>query len=425
MRRGTIKLSLQLFVFGISCVAYLFGCKQKHPEPSAKPIAEYVYRYDERGDGLVNFTADSSQGATEYRWRFGENTDIVTTTKPGIQYTFPANGKYKVTLTCTSNSGELTTSQTINIVNKLARKFVDLPTDQRDTLRILCVLTHESFVHEFENLASKSFDAYENQVFVNFLDRTIPDHPAELSGLVIQKIFYKLTAAEMNRFNQTDDPIAFLNSLFTQPADVLFQQILDQKRSKAAAKIAFYLKDPAPGGISKYGIGGYSVYEGSYFVLLSHGSYVHELAHSFGLAHDTERDCSYVPVMSGSETQTTGNCISLWNSLPEFQVKGTVTSMALLRAANYYDFAVPTKYQAEFPSSTFLRNIDITHISTTPYYRSGVDMLTTITDALLVQYNIRQNPSLAINLDTNPQIPEATPNSSVSLKKTKIVSCGI
>lgn len=423
MRKGSIKL--KLFLYGISCIVCLLGCKRKHPEPVPEPVAGYVYQFDDQGDGLVNFTADSIHGATEYRWRFGENSGTVSTTKASIQYTFPANGKYKVSLTCMTKSGELTTSQMIEVGNKFARKFEDLPTQARDTIRILCVLTHESFVNEFENTQTNQIDTYESQVFVNFLDRTIPDHPTEFSRLVIQKIFFKLPAADMNRFNQGGDPIDFLNSLFNRPSDLLFQQILAQKRATAASKIAFYLKDPAPGGISKYGIGGYSVYEGSYFVLLSHGSYVHELAHSFGLAHDTVRDCGYVPIMNGAETQTTGNCISLWNSRSEFQVKGTVTSMALLRAPNYYEYAVPTKYQSEFSSDTFLKNFEITHIATTPYYKSGVDMVGTITDALLVQHNIRQNPSLATTLDTNPKMPNDPKARSILAAHTKIIRCGL
>lgn len=425
MRLTPIQISLASLSVLFLCHLSLFSCTEKSPEPSLESSAVFTYYFEEQGDGLVNFIADSTQGAPEYRWRFGDDTKSVITTTPSIRYTFPGNGKFKVTLSYTTKSGELSTTKTVHVTNRLARKFEDLPLNQRDTLRILCVLTHDSFSKEFESPYSSPFNSYENQVFINFLDRTIPGHPKELSQFVIQKIFYKLTPEEMERFNRSADPIAFLNDLFTQPDDPLFQKILDRKIVKAASKIAFYLKDPAPGGFSKYGIGGYSVYEGSYFVLLSPGSYVHELAHSFGLAHDTIRGCNYVPIMTGAGTQTKESCNSLWNEFPEFQVAGTVTTLALLRAPNNYDYAVPAKYRAQFPTGTFLRNMEIQHLSTTPYYRSGIDIAATIADALIAQYNIRQKPSIVNRLDTNPEKPASSSAGRLSLVPAQIVHCPV
>ncbi len=406
-------------------VILLHACRKKDVDAiPTQPATLFTYRLVDEGDGMVRFAADSTLAGTAFIWDFGDGSAPVTTQTATVFHAYRANATYQVTLVARRQGGQQTATKPVNVATRLARTFMDLPADERDTIRILCVLTDNSFKAKFTDPSAYAYEEYRNRVFTDFMKRTLPDRPAELDRLVFKHIAYSLSADEMARFNQGGDPVGFLNQLLSTLNDPLYQKILGQKRKEAVSRVAFMLKDPAPNGVAKYNYGGYAFYEGGYFVLLSTNtfSFSHELGHSFGFAHDTLRGCQYYPLMAGAETTSRGSCGSLWNDYPEFQVSGFVNKLVVLEAqpARGYRYAVPAYWRDKFPNDRIVDTIAMNYITTTPYYRSGIDLTQTITDVLISQYNTRLAPSSVPDIYTNAPRPGGR---LASANKTPAVYC--
>lgn len=403
---NSLRWAVLLFTF---CLFQACGKKPIEAIPT-QPDGLFTYQLVSEGDGLVRFAADTTQALTEFTWDFGDGSGPVTTPTGRTTHLFTKNTGYPVKLTAkTQDQQQLTDLQTVLINTRLARTFADLPGNKRDTIRILSILTHDSFKARFTDPKDYQYNEYRNQLFIDFMKRTLPNHPKELDGLVFKQIAHALAPEEMARFNQEGDPVAFLNHLLSTPSDPLYQKLITLKGKEAVSRVAFFLKDPTPNGISKYGIGGYAYYEGGYFVLFSTltETFAHEAGHSFGLAHDTLRDCAYYPLMVGNETKTRGNCASVWNVLPEFQVSGYENHLVVLEQQPYhgYQYAVPDYWRRRYPADPVVRSFTLTYIATTPYYRPGIDLSKTLTDALLAQYNLQLAPSAATSLDNYLALP--------------------
>ena len=248
------------------------------------------------------------------------------------------------------------------------------------------------------------------------MKRSQPDHHPELDRLVFKHIIYKLSDEEMNRFNQGGDPVSFMDGLFANANDPLAQKLLALKQKEAVTRLVFFLKDPGPSGYPKYSYAGFATYEGGYFVSLSRQATTaaHELGHSFGLTHDTLRDCQCFPLMIGSGLRTQGTCGSDWNDYPEFQVKDYVNQLVLLEArpARGYRYVVPDYWRAQFPQDVVVNNFTYTYPATTPYYRPGVSVSQTLVDALITQYNYELSPRLVSSLNGNPRAPSGRMSST-------------
>lgn len=302
------------------------------------------------------------------------------------------------------------------VATRLARTFADLPPTKRDTIRLLYVLTDPSFISAFATTNGNHYDPYQNRIFVDFLKRTQPDHPQELDKLVFQHIIYPLSADEMARFRDSGDPEGLRNKLFADLSDPLTKKLVALKQAKAAARIIFFMKDPTLStGYPKYPYAGYATYEGTYFVCLSANADVaaHELGHSFGLAHDTLRDCQAFPLMVGSPTlvgpypTVQGTCGSDWNQYREFQVKGYTNQLVRLEAQpnRGYQYVVPEYWREEFPQDRLVNRFSYVSPATTPFYRPEISMVQTLSDALVMQYNYQLAPRLITGLDYNPVLP--------------------
>lgn len=385
------------------------ACQNKEPNAAPPTSALFTFQLVAQGDGLVAFSADSSQTPAEFIWDFGDSTAHVTTTSAKTTHQFTKNSTYQVKLTIKYSTPQRTSSQPVTINTRLARAFADLPLHKRDTIRLLYILTDQSYASLFDSPTSYHYDNYQNQLFINFMKRSDPNRHLELDRLVFKHIIYKLSSEEMNRFNQEGDPVNFMYGLFTNPNDPLTQKLLALKQKEAVSRLVFFLKDPRPNGYPKYGFGGFATYEGGYFVLLSQQATTaaHELGHSFGLAHDTLRDCECFPLMIGSGLRTQGTCGSIWNEYPEFQVKGYVNQLVLLEArpARGYQYAVPDYWRSQFPQDVVVNNFTYVYPANTPYYRSGISVSQTLTDALITQYNYELAPRLVNSLEGNPKAP--------------------
>ncbi len=407
-------LSLGYLLFIVS------GCSPQKLSPDDDLSLSFTYAIVPESDGLVTFESDPT--SYQLTWNFGDQSAPVHSSEATVSHLYQQNGTYLVTMSYQINGKQFSKEATVIVDNRLARTFEDLPAGERDTLRVLCVVTHESYKELFKEPKTYQITPYENQVFIQFLQRTQPDRPKELDRLVFQKIAYVLSPEEMTRFNQSNDPDAFLNLLLSRPEDPLHQKILQKKKYEAVSRVVFYMKDPIINGYAKYGIGGYSVYEGGYFVLFSAGSYVHELGHSLGFDHDNLRDCQYFPIMVGTGTKTSGACNSLWMEKPEFQVAGVTTNLIRLRSPNYYEHAVPAEYRNLFPDHTELGNLQMTYLSTTPYYREGISLKQTLSDAFIDQFNIRKKPGAVTHLYLNPDFTKAE-SSRTGPDASRMVRC--
>ena len=391
----------------LSIVLLLFhSCHTKELDPTLKPNELFSYRIVQEGDGLVSFIADSTKLISEFVWDFGDGTAQVITAISTTTHTFIKNTAYQIKLTAKNKTNQVSDVKTIIIDTRLARVFADLPANERDTINILYVLADKSVENKFQSLNGYNYSDYENSLFINFLNRTIPSHPVEWAGLVFKHVIYTLSEDEMVRFNSGGDPVAFLNQLANSPKDPLFQKILNRKTQEAASRVAFFLKDPGPYSRPKYPYAGFAPYEGAYFVSLvtSQGTISHELAHTFGFAHDTMRDCTYFPLMVGGETATRGGCGSIWNLMPELQVSGFANQLVLLEAQpEKYHYAIPEYWRHKFPNDPVVGSLTLNYITTTPYYKTDIDLSKTLTDALIAQHNIKRTPGSVTSITENPR----------------------
>ncbi|WP_083928169.1 PKD domain-containing protein [Spirosoma panaciterrae] len=405
--RARIGKWLPVYLAGMSFL--LVFCSRELP-PDGPETALFTYQVVSQQDGLVIFKADSSQQGVTYRWNFGDSTAAITTQSPRISHQFTRNATYQVQLTIDRSTRQRSGIQSVTVATRLARTFADLPSTKRDTIRLLYVLTDPSFVGAFPTTNGNHYDPYQNRVFVDFINRAHPEHPQELGKLVFQHIIYTLSADEMARFKDSGDPEGLMNQLFANPTDPLTQKLVAVKQAKAATRIVFFMKDPIlPTGYPKYPYGGYAIYEGSYLVCLKPNAELaaHELGHSFGLAHDTLRDCQVFPLMVGGPINVQGTCGSNWNLYPEFQVKGYINQLVRLEAqtnqANQY--VVPEYWRDQFPQDLLVKQFSYVSPSTTPYYRPGISMVQTLCDALVMQYNFELAPWLVTGLAYNPMLP--------------------
>ncbi|GAB3807595.1 hypothetical protein GCM10028819_44760 [Spirosoma humi] len=388
----------------------LLFCSRELP-PETPDTALFTFQVIPQQDGLVVFRADSSQQGATYHWNFGDSTAQTSTQSPQISHQFTRNATYQVKLTIDRNPRQVSSIQSVLVGTRLARTFADLPSTKRDTIRLLYVLTDPSFVSAFPTTNGNHYDPYQNRVFVDFLNRTQPEHPQELNKLVFQHIIYPLSADEMARFKDSGDPEGLMNKLFADLTDPLTKKLIALKQAKAATRIVFFMKDPSlPTGYPKYPYAGYATYEGPYLVCLNANAELaaHELGHSFGLAHDTLRDCQTFPLMVGSgPLKVLGTCGSYWNQYREFQVKGYVNQLVRLETQpnRGYQYVVPEYWRDQFPQDLLVSQFSHVSPATTPYYRPGISMMQTLSDALVMQYNYELAPRLITGLDYNQSRP--------------------
>ncbi len=397
------------------------SCRKQEADPIFGENDSFTYQLIQEGDGLVSFVADSTQLINEFIWDFGDNTTPVSASTRKTAHVFTKNATYQVKLTVKNRNSQKAYTKAIMVDTRLARRFDDLPQNERDTINILYVLTHESFKGQFRNPNDYEYADYQGKLFTNFLKRTVPDYPVELDRLIFKHIVYTLSTDEMNRFNAGKDPVGFLSQLLSDTQDPLFQKILDRKKKDAVSRIAFFLKDPGFNGSGKYPFDGFATYEGAYFVSLStsQNTIAHEIAHTFGFAHDTLRDCAYFPLMVGFGTNSRGGCASVWNEFSELQVKGFANKLVFLeRQAQKYQYAVPEYWRDKFPTDPIISNLTLNYISTTPYYREGFDLSKTLADALIAQHNIKRAPGSATSLAENPKKLSPGRLSTVASKQT-------
>ena len=403
------------FVYWIAMGLLLVSCSRELPSDHVQPSL-FAFQISLEQDGLVVFKADSSQSGAIYRWRFGDSTTQISTQSPQISHRFTRNATYQVQLTLDRSSRQVSETQPVRVTTRLARTFADLPADKRDTIRLLYVLTDPAFLSAFTTINGNHYDLHQNRVFVDFLKRAQPNHPLELDKLVFQHIIYPLSSEEMARFQNSGDPEGLRNKLFSDPTDPLAQKLLAIKQAKAATRLVFFMKDPTGStGYPKYPYSGYATYEGTYFVCLNANAELatHELGHSFGLAHDTLRDCQAYPLMVGSPTlvgpytRVQGPCGSDWNQYREFQVKGYVNQLVRLEAqpSRGYQYVVPEYWREQFPQDRLVSQFSYVSPATTPYYRPGINLLQTLSDALVMQYNYELAPRLVTRLDYTPALP--------------------
>ena len=394
----------------VAMSSLLIFCSRELP-PDSPETALFTVHIVPQQDGLVVFKADSSQQGATYRWNFGDSTAQVSTQSPRITHQFTRNATYQVKLTIDRNTRQIFGIQSVIVGTRLARTFADLPSNKRDTIRLLYILTDPSFVSAFPTINGNHYDPYQNRVFVDFLNPAQPEHPQELNKLVFQHIIYPLSADEMARFKDSGDPEGLMNKLFADSTDPLTQKLVALKQAKAATRIVFFMKDPTlPTGYPKYPYAGYSTYEGPFLVCLNANAELaaHELGHSFGLAHDTLRDCQTFPLMVGGDPlKVLGTCGSYWNQYREFQVKGYVNQLVRLEAqpARGYQYVVPEYWRDQFPQDILLSQFSYVSPATTPYYRPGVSMMQTLSDALVMQYNYELAPRLITRLNYNQILP--------------------
>ena len=157
--------------------------------------------------------------------------------------------------------------------------------------------------------------------------------------------------------------------------------------------------DPNVNGIvtkRKYNYAGYAPYEGSYVAAFNNtGVVTHEMGHSFGFAHDNQRDSRYWPLMMGTETQVVNNGNLLWVTERELQIQGFSHQLVRLKSLSPFggDFVVPQYWQSLlYPNNPVIEKFELKNIATTPYYKSGIDLITTLKQALIEQYNIKLAP---------------------------------
>ena len=407
MTSNESKMKALNLLFLLVIILLYQSCSKKDLDPILRANGLFSYRVVREGDGLVTFIADSTQFIKEFVWDFGDGTAQMTTSINKTTHIFTKNDTYQVKVTAKNSSNQISHSETVTVDTRLARMFDDLPASKRDTIRILYILSDESFKKSFQNLNDYEYSDYQNKLFINFLKRTETNRPVELDRLVFKHIVYTLSTDEMSRFNAGGDPVAFLGQLLNYPQDPLYKKILDEKKKEAVSRIAFFLKDPGRFGYPKYPFGGYAQYEGGHFVslVISEHTISHELGHSFGFAHDTLRDCNYFPLMVGGETVSRGGCGSTWNTFPEFQVSGFANNLVLLEAqpGRAYRYAVPEYWRNKFPNDPVVGSLTLNYITTTPYYRSDTDLSKTLKDALIAQYNIKLAPGSATSIAENPK----------------------
>lgn len=413
--RNTAPVSKWLPIYLVA-MSFVVLCCSKELPPDKLETALFTFQVSSQQDGRVVFRADSSQPGATYRWSFGDSTAQVTTQSPRIIHQFTRNATYPVNLTIDRSPQPVSGTQSVVVATRLARTFADLPATKRDTIRLLYILTDPLFLSAFPTTNGTHYDPHQNRVFVDFLKRTQPDHPQELDKLVFQHIIYPLSSDEMARFQTSGDPEALRNKLFWDPTDPLAQKLIALKQAKAATRLVFFMKDPTPSTAPpKYPYSGWAAYEGTYFVCLNANADLatHELGHSFGLAHDTLRDCQAFPLMVGSPTlvgaytKVQGPCGSDWNQYREFQVKGYTNQLVRLEAqpSRGYQYVVPDYWRDQFPQDLLVNRFSYVSPATTPYYRAGISLRQTLSDALIMQYNYELAPRLITGLDYNPILP--------------------
>ncbi|MBD2704874.1 PKD domain-containing protein [Spirosoma sp. BT702] len=418
-----------IYVFILVTLAS-FSCKKTEDDmgPVVKPSGLFTYRAVPDGDGTVAFAADSSQQFREFSWDFGDGTTATLST-PKTVHIFKKNTTYQVRLVAKNNVGQVAETKSIAVTNRFARVFEDLPASERDTIRVLYVLTSArpelGYRTIYDNPDKPLYDLHLNRVFTQFLQRSLSGYPTELDRLVFKGIPYVLSPEDTLAFYNNNDPDAFFRSLMNKPQHPLYQKILAKKRQAAAARVVFMMVNPLVvvkvndrlySTAFKYNYAGYANYEAGYIAAFDNlGVVTHEMGHSFGLMHETQRDSRYRPLMSAPETQVIGGEPGVYNIYREFQYKGTEYQLGYLRQPNDIYAWVPQYWQSiVYPNSQVIATMTVRDIATTPYYKPGITLATTLTQALVDQYLIKVVPGLTTSLLEN-----AKPNGRQGIDTTQ------
>lgn len=409
-----------LIAFVLFSIILIACSKQTDIDPAlqVKSSGLFTYTIIPEGDGKVTFKADSTQIIKEYLWDFGDGTTPTTTTIGTVSHTFTKNISFQVKLTAKNNNNQVIDTKGVAVNSRLARTFDDLPVNESSTIRILHVLTtNESLYHKdvTAQLKNAAFKDYTDKVFKDFISRTGLPAPKEFENLSFEHILYMLTPEDTLKFYTGRDPDAYLKQLLVSPKETTYQNILKIKQKVAASRICFLMENPVtsvsitPSSISrtyKYNYAGYSPYEGGYIATFNIAVITHEMGHSFGFSHDIQRDSRYWPLMMAPETKVIGTDPLLWSDLRELQVNGL--SYNLLRLKNIPpfggEFVIPDYWKFLYPNNPILEKFTLKAIATTPYYTSGIDLVSTLKKALIEQYNIKIAPNLYNSITDKPKI---------------------
>jgi PKD repeat protein len=399
----------------------LIACsKQTDIDPALqiKSSGLFTYTIIPEGDGTVTFKADSTQIIKEYLWDFGDRTTPTTTTIGTVSHIFTKNMSFQVKLTAKNSNNQVVDTKGVVVNSRLARTFDDLPANERSTIRILHVLTtNESLYHKdvTTQLKNAAFKDYTDKVFKDFINRTGLSAPKEFENLSFEHILYMLPPEDTLKFYTGRDPDAYFKQLLVSPKETTYQNILKMKQKVAASRICFLMENPVtsvittPSSISrtyKYNYAGYAPYEGGYIVAFNIGVITHEMGHSFGFAHDTQRDSRYWPLMMAPETKVIGAESLLWSDLRELQVNELNHNLLKLKNSPPFggEFVIPEYWKFLFPNNPILENLTLKGIATTPYYTSGIDLVSTLKKTLIEQYNIKIAPNLYNSITDKPKI---------------------
>ncbi|MBD2704831.1 PKD domain-containing protein [Spirosoma sp. BT702] len=422
------------FFFLTVIILTLQSCKKTEADVDLVPkgSALFSYQVTPEGDGKVVFMADSSQKVREFIWDFGDGTTASVVTAK-TTHIFKKNKLFQVRLVAKNNASQLTDTKTIDVTTRFARTFEDLPASQRDTIRVLYVITsfdkRSGYRDIAENPNQPIYNAYLNQVFIKFLERRIPNHPKELDNLVFKGIPYVLSPEDTLKFYNNGDSDSYSKALFKDPQDALYQKILAKKRQVGASRLFFCMLDPGKPGLDHYqntfDYVGYAPIGGGYVAAFTIPVIVHEMGHSLGFAHDNERDSRRMPLMNAGTTLVFGNEPAIWSSLRELQYKDyehQLVKIKLLPPLSGEE-VVPWYWRPIlYPNNTVLDIITLKDRATTPFYGSDSNLVTTLSQALIDQYNIKVSPNICTSITVNAQ-PQPNGRIGVSSEKLPVAFC--